>query len=125
MNFNKIKSPKVTKNKSGLIPTGFKVVVKMDELEEATAGGIIIPSNVKDVENAGAQSGRMVDHGPAAFSIGISDLPKEWDVFPDIGARVLINRYAGIQVDGKDGGKYRFIHDKEVLAIFNEENDNV
>ncbi len=122
MNFNKVKSPKVTKNESGLIPLGFKVLIKMDKLEEKTNGGIILPSEAKAMEEGSSQSGRLVDAGTAAFSVGNADLPKMWNIVPKIGARVLINKYGGIQVDGKDDFKYRFLHDNEILAIINEEN---
>ena len=121
MNLNQIKSTKVDSNDSGLIPLGFKVLVKMDSLEEKSEGGIIMHTGTaKDIEEAACQSGRVVDYGKAAFTIGVSDLPNEWDIKPDVGTRVLVNKYAGIQVDGQDNCKYRFLSDKEIIAIFSE-----
>lgn len=115
-----IKSEKVTENNSGVYPTGYRVVLKMDSVEQKTDKGIILPQETIDMENGGIESGRLVATGAAAFTIGISDLPKEWDIQPKIGARVMINRYAGVQFDGKDEAKYRILSDKEIIAIIEE-----
>jgi len=108
-------------NNSGIIPLGYKVLIKVKELEEKTRGGIIIPDEVLQKEGAASQVATLIDHGEAAFTIGMADLPKEWNILPKIGATILINKYAGINVKGKDDDEYRIITDKEIIAIFNEE----
>jgi len=107
-------------NKSGITPLGFKVLIRIQEMEEKTEGGIIIPDIIKEKEDAASQVATIVDYGSAAFTIGVGDLPKEWDVVPKVGAKVILNRYAGITIEGKDKKEYRLINDKEILAILNE-----
>lgn len=107
-------------NKSGIVPLSFKVLIKVKGLEEKTKGGIIIPTDVLEKENAASQTALLVDVGPAAFTIGAGDLKKEWDITPKPGAKVLINKYSGIKVEGIDKEEYRLVSDKEILAILNE-----
>jgi len=111
-------------NKSGIIPLGFKVLIKIKKLEEKTEGGIYIPKDSLEKESAGSQVATIVDYGQAAFTIGAGDLPKEWDIHPEVGQKVILNRYAGINITGKDDEEYRLVSDKEILAILNEDDDN-
>ena len=107
-------------NKTGLIPLGYKVLIKIKELEEKTKGGIIIPISEKEEE--AHQFVEIVDYGPAAFTTGAGDLPNEWDIRPSTGDVALINKYSGIRFEKEDmEGKYRLVNDKEILAILNEE----
>lgn len=108
-------------NNTGIIPVGFKVLIQLEELEETTKGGIILPSKMLETEQGGHQIAIILDHGPAAFTIGAGDLPREWDITPKVGAKVILNRYAGIPVETKDKKEYRLINDKEILAILSEE----
>jgi len=107
-------------NKSGIIPLGHKVLIKLTKLEKKTIGGIIIPDDVLDKEQFAGQVAEVYDLGPAAFSIGISDLPLEWKTSPKVSSKILINKYAGIGVQGLDKEDYRLINDSEILAILNE-----
>ena len=118
----KIISEKISHNDSPIVPLGYRVLIKMDKINEKTEGGIIITTNAKELEEAGNQTGRIVDNGPAAFTTGVVDLPNEWDRKPEIGARVIFNRYAGIRVfiDDLPEGEYRLMSDKEILAIIGE-----
>jgi co-chaperonin GroES (HSP10) len=56
----------------------------------------------------------------AAFTVGVADLPNEWDTKPKVGQTVILDRYAGISVEGKDKEQYRLINDKQILAILTE-----
>ena len=107
-------------NKSGIIPLGFKVLVKIQEIEEVTKGGIIIPTDTVEKESAASQIATVIDFGQAAFTIGVGDLPNEWNVKPVVGSNVILNRYAGITIESKNKEEYRLVNDKEILAILNE-----
>lgn len=100
-------------NTSGINPTGHMVVVKMEKAEEKTAGGIIIPDKVRDRDDLGSCKGVMVAAGPTAGDF--ADWP-EGEAFLPVGARVLLKKYAGVEVKGNDGMDYRVCEDKEVLA---------
>ena len=107
-------------NKSGIIPLGFKVLVKIQEIEEVTKGGIIIPTDTIEKESAASQIATVIDFGQAAFTIGVGDLPNEWNVKPAVGSNIILNRYAGITIESKNKEEYRLVNDKEILAILNE-----
>jgi len=119
--FFKTISDKIEENPTPIIPLGFKVLIVMDKINDKTEGGIILPSESREKEESGGQTARIVDYGPAAFEIGAGDLPSEWKTKPEVGARILINRYGGIKIFSEGiEGEYRLLSDKEILAIIKE-----
>jgi chaperonin GroES len=100
-------------NTSGINPTGHMVLVKMEKVEEKTAGGIYLPDKHVDRENLASSKGVMVAKAPAAFDH--VDWPKGAEA-PPVGSRVLLRKFAGVEVKGNDGADYRVCEDKEVLA---------
>lgn len=103
-------------NESGIVPFGFKVLVKIKKLEEKTKGGIIIPQDTLDREGEASQIATVIDYGQAAFTIGMGDLPKEWDIKPKVGDQIILERYCGVRIEGKDGEDYRLVNDKQILG---------
>ena len=101
-------------NPSGLIPVEYKVLVKPEEVEEKTEGGIYIPDLLKDKEQQAQVHGVIVAAGPMAY--------EDWPIpHPEPGDRVLFARYAGIRdIKGMDGQKYWIINDKDIIAIIKE-----
>lgn len=100
-------------NTSGINPTGHMVVVKMEKVEEKTAGGIILPGSVLDRDNIASVKGMMVAAGPTAGDY--AEWPQGHEFIP-AGSRVLLRKFAGVEVKGDDGADYRVCEDKEVLA---------
>ncbi len=105
--------PKLSDCQPGLKPTGYNVLVAVDTLEEVTAGGIILPGQHKEREDAASEKGRLVAASPMAFKGG------DWtgDV-PEVGDVVLYQRYAGTLFDGGDGLKYRVMADTDLKGVF-------
>lgn len=109
--------PKVEDCAPGLVPMGYNVLVALDVVEEKTAGGIILPEKHKEREDSASEKGRIVGVSPMAFSGGdwagvkYTDLPSSGDV-------VLFQRYAGTEMEGEDGRKYRVIADTDLKGIF-------
>lgn len=101
-------------NTSGIKPTGHNVVVQCERVEEKTAGGIILPGSHLDRENIASQKGRMVAKGPSSGDFATWPAGTE---FPPEGSRVLIKKYAGVEVKGDDGMDYRVCEDKDILAV--------
>jgi len=101
-------------NLSGILPTGYSVLIKCETVEEKTAGGIILPSAHVDRENTASQKGTIAAAGPCAGTF--IDWP-EGHEFPPVGSRVLIKKYAGVEVKGNDGADYRLCDDKDILAL--------
>jgi len=105
-------------NESGLTPLGDIVLVRVadDDSEKVTAGGIVIPDSVADKEAKANIVARIVQIGELAFE----------ELHPDSvrsGEFVVIERYAGRFVKGKDKKVYRLIKDTDVLAVCEEKFD--
>ena len=98
-------------NESGIRPMEYKVLVKPEEVEEKTKGGIYIPEQAKDKEKFAKQEGVLIAVGAIAFT------DPDWLERPRVGDRVLYDKYAGCTVKGKDGENYRIINDKEIGAV--------
>jgi chaperonin GroES len=91
-------------------PLGDKVVVKVLEAEEKTAGGIILPDSAKKKPTEGEViaigNGRVLDNGErSALTVKVGD-------------RVLFSKYGGNEVtlDGKD---YTILDEDQIYAIVN------
>lgn len=118
-------------NKSGIHPVLDRVLIKPDQIEEVTAGGIIIPDTVGEL-HANAQSiGTFIEAGPDAYtqytdvwrySDGSSaTMTRGYKGVPcKPGDRVCFAKYGGLQVEGKDGKTYRLLNDVDVTAVVEE-----
>lgn len=100
-------------NASGLTPLEFFVIVELDQQEERTAGGIILPSSVKDQDKLSTQEGTLIAVSPHAFTYadGWPEGSK-----PEVGQRVLFKRYAGA-LHEREGRTYRILNDKDLVAV--------
>lgn len=115
-------------NESGIHPSGDRVLIRPDEIERKTEGGIIIPDAIGE-RHAMAQSiGTFIEAGPDAW-IHFVDKDAEGRVlkirqysrpFAKPGDRVAFARYGGLQVEGKDGVAYRLMNDEDVTAVVEE-----
>lgn len=104
-------------NETGIYPIEYKVLIKVEEVEDRSAGGIFLPDNARDREQEAKDRGKLIAVGDLAFS-GMGAAPV-------VGDTVLFNKYAGslIQVRGEDRNlkKYRLCNDKDIGAIVREE----
>lgn len=101
-------------NTSGIYPVEYKVLIKPEEVEQQSKGGIFIPDTVKDKEKYAKERGEIVAVGAIAFT------DPDWLHCPKVGDKVLYDRYAGSMVKGADGIDYRLINDKEIGAVLRE-----
>jgi co-chaperonin GroES (HSP10) len=107
-------------NHTGIVPTEYNVLVRIDRTEEKTVGGIILPEEKQDRDQAFCLYGMMIDASPHAFSY------ENWsgheDKMPKVGDRVMIAKAAGLYVnDLGDGEKYRLLKDKDIIAVANNQ----
>lgn len=116
------------KNPSGIYPLGDRVLIKPDDLEEITEGGIVIPAQVKERTEMAQSIGTVVALGPDCY---VDYVEKDGSgsvirtrgfskAFCKEGDRVCFGRYAGLVMPGKDGGQYRLINDTDITAIVDE-----
>lgn len=94
----------------GINPLEYNVVVKPRDVEEVTAGGLIIPKDAADKAQHAEERGTIVAMSPLAFNYD-ETAPK-----PALGATVTFVRYSGTTVEGDDGVEYRVMKDKDILA---------
>ena len=96
------------KSKIKLQPLGDRVVIRRDESDEVTAGGIVLPDSAKDKPARGVivsvGDGRLLDDGSrAAFQVKVGD-------------HVLFSSY-GIDTFTVDEEELLLAHEGEILAI--------
>jgi chaperonin GroES len=96
-------------NSSGIHPQGDRVLVEVEEIEETTAGGIVIPMTEKERHEMAQIAGVLAAVGNDAWS----DYRQP---FALVGERVLYQRHSGIQLTGKDGKLYRLVNDTDIIA---------
>ena len=91
-----------------LIPMEDRIVVKPQEAEEMTAGGIVLPDSAKEKQLTGTVvsvgPGKMLDSG----NRGKMSVKKK-DV-------VLYSKYGGTDVE-VDGKEYKIFRESEILGI--------
>lgn len=92
-------------------PIGFSVVVKPDEVDELSDGGIYLGDTNR--EKTVVVEGTLIAVADGAWS----DKPE--GSYPKVGNRVIFKKYAGAEVtfDKETGEKARLMVDEEITAI--------
>jgi chaperonin GroES len=93
-------------------PTEFKVLIKPDEVDGQTSGGLYLPESARDKQQFSVDRGEVIAFGTGFFS----ELPGP---VPKVGDKVIFNRYAGSLIKN-DGEDYRLCNDKDICAILEE-----
>ncbi|MBP8612507.1 MAG: co-chaperone GroES [Candidatus Atribacteria bacterium] len=91
-----------------IVPIRDQIVVKVEEEEEKTKTGIVLPDTAKEKP----QKGKVVAVGSGTLLDNGQRVPLEVKV----GDTVIFSKYAGTEVK-LDDEKYLIISEKEVLAI--------
>jgi len=124
-------------NKSGIYPSGNRVLVHADQIEEKTKDTLIelLPDTIEAQQSANA-SGVLIASGPDAFShitervYHIHDHAKEFieerikgysEPFARPGDRISFAKYAGQKYTGKDGKRYLVINDEDITCKLDPE----
>lgn len=92
----------------GFEPIGTSVLILMDQCAEKSSGGVHLPPEKIAQMNVASESGVIVDIGEAAFRY-YDDGSKWTGRKPEIGDRVVVERYAGRELLGRDGHTYRMM----------------
>jgi len=94
---------------------GNRVIIKPDDIEKVTDGGIVIAQTTNYVreEKAATSTGTVIDYGPAAWL----DPLMGGEPWVDRGDQVVFARYAGkFVIDPDDGAEYVVINDDAIQA---------
>lgn len=104
-------------NPTGIKPIEYKVLIKVEEVSDRSAGGIFIPEQHLEREQIAHDRGLLVDVSDMAFSDWVGRKP-------EVGSKVIFNKYAGsiIMHENKDRkrDRYRLCNDKDIVAILEE-----
>lgn len=91
-----------------IVPISDHLVVKIEETEEKTKSGIVLPDTAKQKPQKGeviaVGSGRVLENG------------KKVPLEVNVGDRVIFSKYAGTEVK-LEGKKYLILSENDVLAI--------
>ena len=97
-------------NTSGIQPVEYKILIEPTEVEQVSAGGIVLASKTTEKEQMAQVRGTLVAVGGNAF--------EDWTgTIPTVGDTVCFAKYAGYVIKGDDGKEYRLANDKDVVAI--------
>ena len=97
-----------TSTKVAFRPLGDRVVVRVLEREEMTAGGLVIPDTAKEkpqeAEVLAVGPGRLTDKGER-IALDIKE-----------GQRIIFSKYSGTEVK-YHGEEYLIVSEKDILAV--------
>jgi chaperonin GroES len=95
-----------------IVPAGHRVLVKIDEAETQTKGGIIIAQTIADKNTEAGIFGTLVAVGETAWK----DFGgRAWAV---VGDRVMIAKYGGFVAQEPDSDdKFRILNDEDIVAV--------
>lgn len=93
-----------------ILPVEYKVLIKLDELEKTTTGGIIIPDERRERDQMAQTEATLESVGGNAFEDWKGEIPQPGD-------RVLVSKYAGERPDKDENNPYRLCMDKDICAI--------
>lgn len=104
-------------NTSGLKPVGRAVLVKPYLVEERTAGGLILPDQVRNKDQLAEQRAVLIEVGPCAWRDEPVPRAKPGD-------KILFSKWAGYQAVGPaDDEVYRIVNDSDIFTIITKEKD--
>jgi co-chaperonin GroES (HSP10) len=105
-----------------IIPTGYRVLVKPDDIEKVTKGGIVLVTDEK-LERAAQHVGTVVSVGRQAWKAFSKNY--DGDAWANVGDRIIYSKYAGKYVkDPETKEQFVILNDEDVVAIVTgEEND--
>ena len=93
---------------------GHHVLVKVEDPEKKSKGGIVIPETVRDAERRGSEMGIIVDVGPTAWlADGLGGEP-----WAKVGDKIWFAKYGGKWVAEPDDEEHQFLLlvDTDILA---------
>ena len=100
-------------NPSGIVPKGWRVLVRPKQTEEKTAGGIVLPKTTVDMEQLAQIDGTVVAIGEDCWA----DPQRFSGAWAKVGDTVMFGKYKGLTRTGKDGVVYRVISDTDIVCV--------
>ena len=98
------------------IPTQYTALIKPEEVEGKSDGGIFLPDNVRNRMQYAVDRGEIVAFGDGFYVDRPGPTPK-------VGDKVIFDRYAGSLITIQEGDEridYRLVNDDKIIAILEE-----
>lgn len=105
-------------NESGIYPEGMNVLLEMPQVQEKTAGGIILPDALKTTQQLLQRIGLVLGYGDDAFVNAFGD--KRPLLYKIVGSYVFINLHSGTEIKVGDM-VYRLVSSDEIRAGIDEQ----
>lgn len=100
-------------NKSGFTPFGYRCLVKLEEAEEVSEGGIVLVKDTTETEQLRKTRATLIAKGARAFH----DINGNVTDNCEPGMTIEIKQYAGASITGPaDGVEYQLINDTDVYG---------
>jgi co-chaperonin GroES (HSP10) len=97
-------------NTSGFRATGHRLLLVGEQVEETTAGGLIIPKRTAEATRDLSVMAIVVEIGQDCWFDKSTD-------YCAVGDRVLVGQYTGkFHKSLKDGKEYRFVNDTDIIS---------
>jgi chaperonin GroES len=105
-----------------IIPTGNRILVKPDPVEEVSKGGIVLPLDQELYQQA-SQRGTLISQGEIAWKeFANGRFSQVYAPYAEIGDRVVYKRYSGAAIRDDDTDEEFFImNDNDVIAVIKDD----
>lgn len=94
-------------------PKGYRLLIAVPEIKNATAGGVIIPDKLRDAEEVASVIGYVIKAGSTAYMDPVRFPDGPWCEEGDF---VIFRSYSGTRFK-IDGNEFRLINDDTVEAV--------
>lgn len=98
------------------VPSGYRLLIAIPEMEEKTEGGVYLPDKLKDAENTASILGFVVKAGPDAYGDADKFPTGPWCKEGDF---VVFRSYSGTRFKLR-GKEFRLINDDTVEAVVDD-----
>jgi co-chaperonin GroES (HSP10) len=112
-------------NSSGFWPSGDRILIKVDEIEQK--GSIVIPDTAASKRMDAQVLGVLIATGPDAYihyvkesSDGSVEVSKYTQPYAKVGQRVMFAKFGGIDFLGEDGKSYRVMRDEDITGVVSD-----
>lgn len=110
-------APYSGENKSGWIPVLDRVLVRPDIAVARSSGGVELPEELTERMQMSAVTGVIIAVGDESFEWN-SDGTRPFNGYrPQPGDRVIYQKYAGEEMHGEDGVRYRVMDCKQIGGV--------
>lgn len=109
-------------NTSGMIPLSNLILVRTDECNDRSPGGVFYDDEVRERMTLASETGVIVAISTQAFRFTLDGRiwPDTDELKPKVGDRIRFARYAGDMFLGYDKKTYRVMKDSQIGCLFDK-----